>query len=71
MGLLFHADYPRLVCCNDFKYATKAAPPPSTDSIGVAIPNTKMLAEYDAVALELVREHPLLTESGSRPTNSP
>jgi hypothetical protein len=37
-----------------------------TDSTGVAIPNAKTLTEYDAVALELVREHPWLTETGSR-----
>jgi hypothetical protein len=55
MGLLFHPTIPRLVRCNDFKDATKAAAAPSTDSSGVAIPNTKTLIEYRAVALELVR----------------
>jgi hypothetical protein len=65
-GSPFPRDHPRLVRCNDFKDATKAAPPSSTDSTGVAIPNAKTLTENDAVALELVREHPWLTEIGSR-----
>ena len=60
-GSPFSPDVPRLGCCNDFKDASKAAAPSSTDSTGVANPNNKTLTEYDAVALELVREHPLLT----------
>ena len=44
----------------------KAAAPSSTDSTGVAIPNAKALIEYDAVALELVRENPWLTETEAR-----
>lgn len=39
--------------------------PSSTDSIGVAIPNAKPPIEYHAAALELVRDHPWLTETGS------
>jgi hypothetical protein len=66
MGLLFRPTTPGLVRCNDFKDASKAAAPSSTDSTGVAIPNAKTLIEYHAVALEMVREHPWLTEIGSR-----
>jgi hypothetical protein len=41
MGLLFPPDHPRLACCNDFKDASKAAAPSSTDIAGVAIPKNK------------------------------
>jgi hypothetical protein len=54
-GLLFQPTHPRLVRCNDFKDAIKAAAASSTDSTGVTIPNAKTMIEYDAVALELVR----------------
>jgi hypothetical protein len=37
-GSSFSADHPRLVCCNDFKDASAAAAPSSTDSTDVAIP---------------------------------
>jgi hypothetical protein len=40
-GSPFHPTTPRLVCCKDFKDATKAAAASSTDSSGVAIPNPK------------------------------
>jgi hypothetical protein len=38
-GSPFHPTIPRLVCCNDFKDATKASCPSSTESTGVAVLN--------------------------------
>ena len=65
-GSPFSADRPRLVRCNDFEDATKTRCCSSTDSAGVANSEHQTLIEYRAVALELVREHPWLTEAGSR-----
>jgi hypothetical protein len=46
--------------------ASKAAAPSSADSNVSPFRTTKTLTEWDAVALELVREQPWLTETGSR-----
>jgi hypothetical protein len=56
-GSRFSPGHPRLGCCNDFKDASKAAAPPRLTALVSSFRTTKMLTEYDAVALELVREH--------------
>jgi hypothetical protein len=56
MGLLFQPTTPRLVCCNDFKDATKARRPSSTEQHRCRhSEHQKPLIEYDAGAL--VHEH--------------
>jgi hypothetical protein len=47
------------------KMPVKPLPPPRLTPLVPPFRTTKTLTEYDAVALELVREHPLLTEIGS------
>jgi hypothetical protein len=65
MGLVFSPDAPALAAATDFKDASKAAAPPQLRTRVSSFQTTKTLTEYYAVALELVREHPLLTETAS------
>src|SRR5258707_5050107 len=66
MGLLFHPPPPALAAATISKMAVKPPSPPRTTALVSPLRTTKTLTEYDAVALELVSEHPLLTEIGSR-----
>jgi hypothetical protein len=63
-GSPFHPTTHALSAATISKMPLKPPRSSPTDSTGVAIPNAKTLTEYDAVALELVREHPWLAESG-------
>jgi hypothetical protein len=71
MCLLFHPTTPVLPAATISKMPLKPPRPSSAESTGVGIPNAKMLIEYDAVALELVREHLLLTENLVASATSP
>ena len=53
----FYPTIPPRRLYSDFKGDSKARCSSPTDSSSVAIPNAMELIEYDAVALELVREH--------------
>jgi len=65
MGLLFQPTTLALSAATISKVAAKPPASPRLTAV-VAIPNS-IAIEYDAVALELVREHPhRLIESGSR-----
>jgi hypothetical protein len=62
-GSPFHPMPPALAAATISKMPVKPLPPSSTNCTGVAkIRTTKTLTAYDAVGLELVREHPPLTE---------
>jgi hypothetical protein len=65
MGLLFHPNTPGLSAATISKMPLKPPLPSSTEST-VSIPNSKLI-EYRTVALELVREHPWLTETHAVP----
>jgi hypothetical protein len=58
----------RLVCCNDFKDATKARCSSPTDSSGVAISGAKNVTEYHAVALVSTRR--LILDPATRSAGS-
>jgi hypothetical protein len=60
MGLLFHPTTPALAPATISKTPLKPLPPPQHRCRHSE--NAKTLIEYHAVALELVREHPWLTD---------
>jgi hypothetical protein len=66
-GSPFHPTIPHLVCCNDFRDATKAAAPLLDSQHRCR--HSQAQTEYDTAALELVRA--LKTGSRQRPHHRP